>query len=200
MHAFLAVATLIAIGVPFPGRLLLIAAGASTTDPLRAVTLTVAGAVGALAGDHLWYGAGRLGGRRLLAALCRLSLGSGRCLSRAREHFQRFGPFTIVLGRFVAGVRLFAAPLAGAGAISYPRYLGWDALGAVVWSGAFVGVGYVLGDRWRAIVEQVGVGPAMLIVVVLVLLATVATVGVRLWRRHRHGCAQQPGLTLAAAP
>jgi hypothetical protein len=38
----------------------------------------------------------------------------------------------------------------------------------------------------------------MLIVVVLV--ATVANVGVRLWRRRRHGCAQQPGLTLAAVP
>jgi hypothetical protein len=40
----------------------------------------------------------------------------------------------------------------------------------------------------------------MLIVVVLVLVATVATVGVRLWRRRRHGGAQQPGLTLAAVP
>jgi membrane protein DedA with SNARE-associated domain len=105
LHLAVAAATLIdATGLPFPGRILLIAAGAGAGDPLRVVTLTLAGAVGALAGDHLWYFSGRLGGRRLLNVYCRLSLGSKRCQSRAREYFKRFGPLTVIIGRFVAGL------------------------------------------------------------------------------------------------
>lgn len=189
LHVLVAVATLIdATGLPFPGRVLLIAAGASTTDPWRAVTLTAAGSLGALVGDHLWYMAGRLGGRKLLTAYCRLSMGSGHCVSRTRDYFRRFGPFTVVIGRFVAGVRLLSSPLAGTGAITYPRYLAWDLVGAVVWSACFVFLGYLLGDRWRAVVERIGFGRAMLIAGLLLLVGTAATVGWRLWRRRRrHG-------------
>jgi membrane protein DedA with SNARE-associated domain len=191
LHALVVVATLIdATGLPFPGRLLLIAAGASTTDPLRAATLTAAGSLGALIGDHLWYLAGRLGGKRLLGAYCRLSMGSRRCLTRTRDHFKRYGPFTIVIGRFVAGVRLFAAPMAGTGAISYPQYLVWDVLGSVLWAGTFVVLGYVLGDRWRAVVERLGVGRAVLIAGLLLLVGMAATIGWRFWRRRRHGPAR----------
>lgn len=191
LHVVVAVATLIdATGLPFPGRLVLVAAGAGALDPLRVATLTGAGAIGALVGNHLWYFAGRLGGRRLLSAYCRLSLGSGRCTSRARKHFERFGPFTIIIGRFVAGVRLFAAPMAGTGILSYPRYLLFDTVGALLWSGAFVGLGYVLGDRWREVVERFGAGPVIVATLVVVLLATGATLALRLLRRGRHGPAR----------
>jgi len=185
------VATFIdATGLPFPGRLVLVAAGASAGDPLRAATLTAAGAAGALAGDHLWYVTGRLGGRRLLSVYCRLSLGSGRCVSRAREHFKRFGLLTIIIGRFVAGVRIFAAPMAGTGIISYPRYLLFDTLGALLWAGAFVGLGYLLGDRWRAVVERFGAGPVIVATLAVVLLATAVTMSMRLLRRRWHGPAR----------
>src|SRR6185295_13892721 len=92
-------ATLIdATGFPFPGRVVLMAAGA----------------LGAVVGDHLWYLAGHLGAAdRLTALYCKLSLASGRCEARARARFDRFGPLAIVIGRFVAGVRVFAAPMAG---------------------------------------------------------------------------------------
>jgi membrane protein DedA with SNARE-associated domain len=190
LHLAVAAATFIdATGLPFPGRILLVAAGASAGSPLRVVTLTLAGAVGALAGDHLWYFSGRLGGRRLLNAYCRLSLGSKRCQSKAREYFKRFGPLTIIIGRFVAGVRIFTAPVAGTGIISYPRYLLFDVLGAVLWAGAFIVLGYLLGDRWRAVVDRFGVGPVIIAMVVIVLLATAATMALRLLRRRRHGAA-----------
>ncbi len=107
----------------------------------------IEGRHGCAGAPHLWYFSGRLGGRRLLNAYCRLSLGSKRCQSRAREYFKRFGPLTIIIGRFVAGVRIFTAPMAGTGIISYPRYLLFDAVGALLWAGVFVGLGYLLGDR-----------------------------------------------------
>ena len=194
MHVVVATATFIdATGLPFPGRLFLVAAGASAGDPMRAATLAVAGAVGAVAGDHLWYATGRLGGHSLLRAYCRLSLGSGRCVSRAREHFERFGPLTIIMGRFVAGVRIFAAPMAGTGLISYPQYLLFDAVGGLVWAGAFVGLGYLLGDQWRDMIDRFGAGPVIVAALAVVVLAAAATMAVRLLRRRRHGPARLAG-------
>jgi membrane-associated protein len=180
-----------ATGFPFPGRALLVAAGAAMAKDWGQVALmTAAGALGASAGDHLWYAAGRLGAAdRLTRLYCRLSLASGRCEARAR--FDRFGPLAIVIGRFVAGVRLLAAPMAGGGAISYPRFLFFDLLGAVAWSGLFVSLGYALGVPARALIERHGWG-VLVAFAVLTVAGPGAIILVRLARRRRHGPAGSP--------
>ena len=177
-----------ATGLPFPGRALLVAAGAATTRDWGQVALmTAAGALGAVVGDHLWYAAGRLGAAdRLTRLYCKLSLASGRCEARARSRFARFGPFAIVIGRFMAGVRLFAAPMAGGGAISYPRFLLFDVIGAIAWSGLFVTLGYALGAPARALIERHGWG-VLVAFVALTVAGPAAIVLVRLARRRRHG-------------
>jgi membrane protein DedA with SNARE-associated domain len=184
----LLIALIDATGLPFPGRALLVAAGATmATGWSNVLAMTLAAALGALAGDHLWYAAGRLGaGDRISALYCRLSLASGRCEERARSRFQRFGPLAIVIGRFVAGVRFVVAPLAGGGAISYPRFLLYEAIGAVVWSGLFVGMGYALGAPARALMSRHGSGPILLGLTALAL-APLIIVLVRIARRRRHG-------------
>lgn len=54
----------------------------------------------------------------------------------AGAYFKRFGPPTLALARFIVGVRLFASPLAGAGAIPYPQFLVYDFSGVLLWSAA----------------------------------------------------------------
>jgi membrane protein DedA with SNARE-associated domain len=182
-----------ATGFPFPGRALLVAAGAATArDWGQVALLTAAGALGAVVGDHLWYAAGRLGAaHRLTRLYCKLSLASGRCEARARSRFDRFGPLALVIGRFVAGVRLFAAPMAGSGAISYPRFLLFELIGGVLWSGFFVTLGYALGAPARALIERHGWG-ALIAFAMLTVAGAAAIVLVRLARRRRHGPAGAP--------
>lgn len=187
-------ATLIdATGLPFPGRVVLVAAGAAMAkDWGQVAVMTAAGALGAVIGDHLWYVAGRLGAAdRLTALYCKLSLASGRCETRARSRFDRFGPLAIVIGRFVAGVRIFAAPMAGGGAISYPRFLLFELIGAVAWAGLFVVLGYALGAQWRALFHH-GWGVALAALAVLTVAGPAAIILVRLARRRRHGPAASP--------
>jgi membrane protein DedA with SNARE-associated domain len=189
VHVGLFLAALIdATGLPFPGRALLVAAGATmATGWTDVATMTLAAALGAIVGDHVWYAAGRLGaGDRITALYCRLSLASGRCQQRARSRFERFGPLAIVIGRFVAGVRFVAAPLAGGGAISYPRYLLYEIVGALVWSGALIVLGYALGAPGRALMARYGSGPILVILTALTL-APLIIVLARLLRRRRHG-------------
>ncbi len=177
-----------ATGLPFPGRALLVTAGATmATGWSDVLTMTLAAALGATSGDQVWYVAGRLGaGDRITALYCRLSLASGRCEQRARARFERFGPLAIVIGRFVAGVRFVAAPLAGSGGMSYPRYLLYELLGALVWSGLLIALGYVLGTPGRALMARFGSGPILAILIALAL-APLVIVLVRLLRRRRHG-------------
>jgi membrane protein DedA with SNARE-associated domain len=187
------VATVIdATGFPFPGRVLLIATGSlAASGRLNLALLIAAGALGAIIGDHLWYLSGRFGGTRLLSLYCRLSLGSGRCVERTTDYFTRYGAWAIVIGRFVAGVRIFAAPLAGSGGMRYPTFLACEVGGAVVWSSLFVLLGWLVGDRWITAADRVG-GAALALGLVAVLAAGVVLVG-RLRRRARHGAAPATG-------
>jgi membrane protein DedA with SNARE-associated domain len=172
-----------ATGLPFPGRLLLLAAGAvaagGRVDPVLLVLLAAAGTVVA---DHLWYFAGALGSGRLLRLYCRVTLSSQHCQRRTRDWFRRYGALTIVVGRFVAGVRLLAWPLARDHGVGYGRFVLLDVGGALLWSGLWIGLGWLLGDHWRRASEHAAwVAPAVLAAGVLTLLGT------RLWRRSRHG-------------
>jgi membrane-associated protein len=188
-HAYVtvfAVTVIDASGTPFPGRLFLIAAGAFAAGGGADVTAIVAAAaLGAVVGDHIWYVLGAFGRGRLLRWYCKVSLGSGRCVDRARESFQRYGPATIALGRWMAAIRIFSVPLAAASGIRYPQFLLWDVAGAIAWAGALVLLGYALGDRWPAMVERHRGSTALLVGTLVV--AVAAVVGWRLWRRRRHG-------------
>jgi membrane protein DedA with SNARE-associated domain len=189
VHVGLFLAALIdATGLPFPGRVLLITAGATAGhDWVQVAMLVAAGALGAAAGDHVWYVAGRLGaGDRLTALYCKLSLASDRCERRARDRYERFGPLAIVIGRFVAGVRILATPSTSQ-AIPYPRYLLFELAGALAWSAAFVGLGALLGTHWRALLARHGVGTILMAAVAVTIAGAGAIVAVRLIRVKRHG-------------
>jgi membrane protein DedA with SNARE-associated domain len=190
--AIFMVATIDAMGLPIPGRLLLIAAGATLAhDWSQAAGLAAGAALGALAGDHVWYTMGRMGGDRLMGMYCKLSLTSGRCEQRARATFERFGPWAIIVGRFFAGIRIAAAPMLAT--LPYARYLLFEVVGAVVWASAFVLLGYGLGAQWRRMLDQYGIGTALAVLGGLMLLGLAAVVAVRLAKRRRHGRAGPEG-------
>ena len=175
------VATLIdATAIPFPGRVLLAAAGAFAAAGERSAMMVIAfGAAGAVITDHIWYFAGHLGGDRLLRLYCRLTFSSPDCVRRTSDWFKRYGALTIVIGRFVAAVRVLAWPMArGRGA----------ARGCSPWTGGraradisiWVGLGWFLGDRWsQASAEARWVGLA------LGAAGALALVGFQVWRRGR---------------
>jgi membrane protein DedA with SNARE-associated domain len=176
-----------ATGIPFPGRFILIAAGAfAATGDISAVVLIALGAAGVIVTDHLWYFTGSLGGDRLLRFYCWLTLSASDCVQRTTEWFNRYGALTILVGRFVGPVRMLAWPLARAHGVGYPTFLVFDVLAALLWSVIWVGLGWVLGERLAAASPQtrwIGVGVAVVVGAIFL--------GVRLWRHRRGG--PQPG-------
>jgi membrane protein DedA with SNARE-associated domain len=138
-----------AIGIPFPGRIMLITAG-SMTDQARdhgiGTGLVIAVAVvGTVAGDHVWYLLGRLMGRRFLDRYGRRLRISGPRLARADRFLRRFGGLALVLGRLAATLRIVITPLAASRGMSYARFLAFDFAGAVLWAAGFVWLGRAAG-------------------------------------------------------
>ncbi|MGN6871845.1 MAG: DedA family protein [Solirubrobacteraceae bacterium] len=127
----------------------------------------------AFAGDVTGYVLGRRLGRRfLLAHGPRVHITEQR-LVRVEEFFGRYGPATILIGRFVGLVRPVAPFLAGASKYPPGRFVALAGLGTALWSAAFVLLGYLF---WQSLDEAIaiaqrgtlGLGGAVAVAVALV--------------------------------
>ena len=67
-------------------------------------------------------------------------------LAKTHKFFEKYGPKTIVLARFVPIVRTFAPFVAGAGAMNYRTFIVYNIVGAVSWVTLMLGSGYLLGQ------------------------------------------------------
>ena len=183
-YAVVFVATIIdATGVPFPGRIILAAAGAlaASAGDVSVLLVIALGAAGVVVSDHLWYFAGALGtDRLLLRAYCRVTGDASDCAARAKGWLRRFGALIIVVGRFVAVVRMFAWPLARAHGIRYPVFVALDVPAAIAWCAIWVGLGWLLGEQWADASEQMRWVGAAIAAAAVAAFTTVAR-----WRRRR---------------
>jgi membrane protein DedA with SNARE-associated domain len=147
-------------GLPVPGETSLIAAAVLASQHHLSLPLViVVGAVAAIVGDNLGYFFGRNGGRRLLQGSARRR----RLLAQGEAFFERHGPKTVFLGRWVPWLRITAAWLAGASRMRWPRFLVWNALGGAAWATSVAVAAYVLGKAASAVLG--GVGLALLVLV-----------------------------------
>ncbi len=146
-------AVLDAIGVPFPGRLMLITAGsfshpaseAASEAGASASALIALATIGTVVGDHVWYLVGRFKGRRLFEIYCRLFRLSEARVRVADRFLRRFGGLAIVFARVAATWRIVVAPLAVSRGMSYRRFVAFDLMGAMLWVTGFVWLGRAAG-------------------------------------------------------
>lgn len=144
------------LGVPLPGEIVLVAAAVMASRHELEVSpgwIAVAATTGAVVGDSIGYGVGRRYGMDLFAwAGRKMPRHFGPSHLRAAERlFARWGVLAVFFGRFVALLRIFAGPLAGALRMHYPRFLVANVLGATCWATGTTFAVYLLGivaERW----------------------------------------------------
>lgn len=183
-------------GIPFPSRIVLLVAATMTTEPRALLGLVAVSAGGALLGDHVPYIAGALGGPRVLAFYCRVTLGSEHCVEKTVRYFTRFGPAAILLSRFSTSVRLFAAALSGCGHIAYSRFLILDVVGTVLYAALVVTVGRLVGDSAAEFLQRPGRLRLLLLAGPLALATLLAY---RLYKRRRYGPAKSDSVRVGSA-
>ncbi|MBI5238338.1 MAG: DedA family protein [Deltaproteobacteria bacterium] len=132
-------------GLPIPGELFLLLAGALTGIGKMDFTTSVLVAVtGAVIGDSFAYYIGRWGGKRLINLYLNCSLCTCDCTNKLESLFKKFGNISIPLARFVMGVRVVSSPVAGALRMAYLKFLLLDLLGAAIWSLVYLAAGFIL--------------------------------------------------------
>jgi membrane protein DedA with SNARE-associated domain len=146
------------LGIPLPGEIVLVSAALMASRHTLDINPVIVGAVaalGAIVGDSIGYSIGHRYGMTLferLGARFPKHFGPGH-VALAKQLFARWGVWAVFFGRFVALLRIFAGPLAGALKMRYPRFLAANAAGGVIWAGGTTAVVYFLGlaaERWLA--------------------------------------------------
>jgi membrane protein DedA with SNARE-associated domain len=165
--------------VPVPGETALIAAGILASDGRVHIEFVIAiAAVAAIIGDNIGYLIGRTGGRRLLE---RPGFGERYrrgVITHGEPFFRRHGPKAVFLGRWIGGLRIAAAWLAGINRMRWQSFLVWNALGGIAWAISVGLLAYWLGETAGAIFRTLGLAGLAL--------ALLALAGFVLWRRLGH--------------
>jgi membrane protein DedA with SNARE-associated domain len=166
-------------GLPVPGETALLAGAAlASFGQLSLAWVTVTAIAAAILGDNLGFFIGRRGGRRLAERHgWRIGLTPERLLE-FDGFFQRHGPKAVFAARFITGLRVVGAVLAGGSGMKWPQFLFFNATGAVVWCTVIASAGYSLAYSWATLERWVGGSGLMA-------LALVAAIGIIGWLRAR---------------
>src|SRR3989442_7832279 len=175
-------------GVPVPGETILLIAGyfaASRSDQFNIIRVMITAATGAVVGDNIGFAIGHHYGRSVLLRFGRFVFLTPKRLEHMEKYFERHGNKTILVARFITGLRVFAALLAGAsGKMRWRVFFIYNVAGAVLWSVVITTLGYLFGQSLPLLVKWVGRSGTILLIAVIV-------IGVIVWRVRRHRKAEE---------
>jgi membrane protein DedA with SNARE-associated domain len=161
-------------GIPFPGEVLLVAAGAWAAASHHSIVLVILfGFLGATAGADIGYYLGFKGGRPFVERFGRLFRIRPDHIARSELFFARHGDKAVLAARFVLGLRTWGSMLAGMARMPFWRFQLFSALGGLAWATAIGVAGYLLGSNLpllESIIRAVGLGGLALVVLLAVIL------------------------------
>ena len=172
------------LGLPVPSFPVLLAMGALAGLGYRSFDISLVLAVcAAMASDVVWFWLGRVRGRSILNLLCRLTLEPDSCVSNTKGVFSRFGALALLFAKFAPGLGAAAAPLAGLTRMRVWKFLTADVAGAFIWSGAYLGAGFIFRSQIEDIAEYLRRMGSWLLLVLAAALA--AYIGWKYYQRRR---------------
>jgi membrane protein DedA with SNARE-associated domain len=136
------------VGLPVPANLFLLTAGALAHRGKVNIGLVMSmGILGCLAGDLVWFEAGRRWGRQIMRVLCAFSTDPHYCAQQAHTVFERWGLRSLLVAKFIPGLDAVTPPLAGIEGSSRRDFLAYDLVGSFLWTALYVGLGYLFAGR-----------------------------------------------------
>lgn len=167
------------VGCFLPGDSLLITAGLlASAGHLNIWWLNLLLMAAAIVGDSTGYAIGARLGPRIFTREKSL-LFNPKHVERTQRFYEKYGPKTIVIARFVPIIRTFAPVLAGVGTMRYRRFLAYNVLGGVGWVASMSWAGYVLG---RAVPN---ISRHMHVLVIVIIVLSCIPIAVEIYRERR---------------
>lgn len=177
-------------GIPVPGETILIAASVyAGAGRLNVVAVGVIGFVAAVLGDNIGFAIGHYGGRALVLRWGRYVRLTEERLNKTEAFFERHGGWIITIARFIEVLRQANGIVAGIIGMRWRRFILFNALGAALWVGTWVSLGYLAGNHIGTIYHYITRYSAYVLIVLAVLLAVY--IGWRIQRRRRATPARQ---------
>jgi membrane protein DedA with SNARE-associated domain len=173
--------TLEDFGVPVPGETILIAgalyAGAGR---INIFALSVVAFAAAVFGDNIGFAIGHFGGRALALRFGKYVFLTEERLDKAENFFDRRGAIVITFARFVEGLRQANGIIAGITGMHWLRFLIFNAIGAALWVGTWVTIGYFAGNNITTVYHYITLYSYYLLAALVVLI-----LGYIVWRLRR---------------
>jgi membrane protein DedA with SNARE-associated domain len=186
-------------GIPVPGETVLIAGAVfAGSGRLNIVVVGVVGFLAAVAGDNVGYAIGRFGGRALVERWGRYVFLTKERLDKAEQFFARHGGKIIVVARYIEGLRQANGIIAGITGMRWLRFLAFNALGAALWVGTWVSVGYFAGQHITTVYDAITNYSLYAAIAAVVLIAAWILLHLRKRRRAGNQAAAEPEPAKAA--
>jgi membrane protein DedA with SNARE-associated domain len=171
-------------GIPVPGETVLIAAALyAGSGRLNVVAVGLVGFASAVVGDNIGYAIGRFGGRALVERWGKYVFITPERLDKAEKFFGRHGGKIITIARFIEGLREANGLIAGITHMHWLKFFAFNALGAALWVGTWVSIGYFAGQHITPIYNAITRYSLYAAIAAVVLIA--AWVLLRLRKRRR---------------
>lgn len=171
------------IGLPVPAVPTLLLAGSLILAPDHFAQLLTVAVLASVIADFVWYLTGRAFGYRVLSGLCKLSINPASCVSQTEARFVRWGLASLVVAKFIPGFSTVAPPIAGSLRMGLPGFLSAAAVGAGLWAGLALGVGWALQAEVKAIISYLDSHASSAVPIVATLV--IAWLAWKLWQKYR---------------
>jgi membrane protein DedA with SNARE-associated domain len=173
-------------GVPVPGEIMLIAAAVfAGAGQMNIAVVFLVAVLAAIIGDNVGFIVGHFGGRPLAERYGRYVFLTPERLERAEKYFNTHGGKVVTIARFIDGLRQLNGLLAGIAGMHWLKFLGYNALGAVLWVGTWCALGYLAGENIVEIYDTFEQYKWYVIGALAVVIAIVITRRVRRGRAER---------------
>ena len=167
-------------GLPIPGETILLIGGYFCSQgELNLPLVMLIAATGAVIGDNIGFAIGHHYGRGILLRFGRFIFLTPQRLDHLTNYFASHGNKTILIARFVTGLRVFAAILAGASKMPWRIFVVYNIAGAILWSVVISSLGYLFGQTLPLLVKWVGRSGTILLIAAIV-------TGIVVWRIRAH--------------
>lgn len=166
---------------PIPSEVIMGLTGMAVADGrLGFAEAVLAGTVGAVAGNYVWYQIGRVVGYQRFKPLIDRW---GRWLTldwaeveKIKNIFVRYDRVIVFWARFLPTVRTMISLPAGMMKMSPLKFIFWTTLGSGIWNCVLIGAGYILKQEFSQFEEYYGpVSIVMIVVIVGLYIYRVAT-------------------------
>ncbi len=138
--------------VPIPSLLVMPFAGfLAAQGHFSLPVILILNTAGALTGSGLSYWLGAAGGKPLLLKYGKYVMVRPKDIEKTEAYFAKHGTWTILVGRFLPVIRHIISIPAGIARMPLVPFFSLTGLGASLWGGGLMVLGYVLGARWKEI-------------------------------------------------